>query len=286
MLSFNSCGRCLACERGHPAYCDQLRQLNFSGNRADGSSGLSDVEGTPVRGHFFGQSSFASFSLANERSVVKVPKDLPLALLAPLGCGLQTGAASVLKALKVDTGASIVIFGVGSVGLAAIMASKIARAATIIAVDVNEERLNLARELGAHHAIDARQADTAAAIRRIMPRGVDFALDTSGRKESLEAGLSALAFQGKFGFVAFSPAAGATLDASRLTPGQSLQGIIQGDAVPQTFIPELIEFYRAGEFPIDKLVRRYASQQINEAFADAASGRAMKPVVVFDGQAA
>ena len=281
VLSFNSCGHCDACGTGHPAYCDHLVQMNFAGTRADGSPGLADADGTPIRGRFFGQSSFATFSLANERNVVKVPRDLPLAVLAPLGCGFQTGAAAVLHTLDVPEGASIAIFGVGAVGLAAIMASKIARASKIIAIDVNDDRLELARELGAHTTINAKAADVAAVIRSITPRGVDFVLDTSGRKESLEAGVAALAIMGKFGFVFFSPAAGALLDASRLSAGQSLQGIIQGDATPQDFIPRLIEFYRAGAFPIDKLIRFYEPSEINEAFADVARGATIKPVIRF-----
>jgi aryl-alcohol dehydrogenase len=282
VLSFNSCGHCVSCGNGHPAYCDDLIRLNFAGFRADGTSGLADTNGTPVRGRFFGQSSLATFSLANERNVVKVPSDLPLAMLAPLGCGFQTGAAAVLNALKVPPKASIAIFGVGAVGLAAIMASKIARAETIVTIDVNDERLSLAQELGAHYTINASRSDAPARIREILPRGVDFVLDTSGRKESLEAGLAALAYLGKFGFVAFSPAAGAVLDASRLSAGQSLQGIIQGDATPQSFIPQLIEFYREGRFPFDKLVRFYEPGEIDKAFSDAARGETIKPVIQFN----
>jgi aryl-alcohol dehydrogenase len=167
----------------------------------------------------------------------------------------------------------------GAVGLAAVMASKIAQASTIIAVDVSEERLDLARELGAHRAINVKHEDAAAVIRQISSRGVDYVLDTSGRKESLEAGLSSLAFLGKFGFVAFSPAAGATLDASRLSPGQTLQGILQGDATPQTFIPQMIDFYREGKLPLERLVRYYSAEEIDKAFADASTGEAIKPVL-------
>lgn len=282
VLSFNSCGHCAACENDHPAYCDHLLSMNFAGVRADGTSGLTDTHGVPVRGRFFGQSSLATFSLANERNVVKVPKDLPLAMLAPLGCGLQTGAAAVLHTLNVRSNASIAIFGVGAVGLAAIMASRIARAGTIIAIDVNAERLELAQELGATHTINAGASDVTATIRQISPRGVDFVLDTSGRKESLEAGLATLAILGKFGFVAFHPAAGAILDASRLSAGQSLQGIIQGDATPQDFIPRMIDFYRAGLFPFEKLVRFYEPDEIDKAFADAARGETIKPVIRFE----
>ncbi|WP_179403934.1 NAD(P)-dependent alcohol dehydrogenase [Burkholderia guangdongensis] len=282
VLSFNSCGHCAACDTGHPAYCDHLFLMNFAGTRADGTTGLADSNGTPIRGRFFGQSSFATFSLANERNVVKVPNDLPLAMLAPLGCGFQTGAAAVLHTLDVPQRASIAIFGVGAVGLAAIMASKIARAGTIIAIDVNDERLQLAQALGADHTINASNADAAAVIRAISPRGVDFVLDTSGRKESLEAGLAALAIMGKFGFVAFNPAAGAVLDASRLSAGQSLQGIVQGDATPQDFIPRLIEFYRDGVFPFDRLIRFYEPADIDKAFSDAARGETIKPVIRFE----
>lgn len=281
VLSFNSCGQCATCASGHPAYCDHLMLMNFAGIRGDGSAGLADADGAPIRGRFFGQSAFATFSLANERNVVKVPHDLPLEMLAPLGCGLQTGAAAVLHTLKVPLGGSIAIFGVGAVGLAAVMASKIAGAGNIIAIDVNDERLQLAGKLGAHHTINAGHADVAHAIREVVPRGVDFVLDTSGRKESLEAGLSALAIMGTFGFVAFSPASGAIVDASRLLAGQRLQGIIQGDATPQSFIPQMIEFYRKGLFPFDKLIRFYKATEINQAFADAARGDTIKPVIQF-----
>ncbi len=285
VLSFNSCGQCVTCRRGHPAYCENLMPLNFSGVRPDGTPGMSDEMGRPVRGRFFGQSSFATFTLASERCVVKVPKAIPLPLLAPLGCGVQTGAAAVLNALDVRPGSSVAVFGVGAVGLAAIMASKVAKAKSVIAIDVNPKRLALALELGAHHVIDPRGIDTVSAIRQFVPRGVDYVLDTSGRKESLDAGLAAMAFMGKFGFVAFSPASGAVLDASRLTPGQSLHGIIQGDAIPQAFIPKLVELYRSGVFPIDKLIRYYEPSKINDALSDAARGEAAKPVVVFEKQA-
>lgn len=283
VLSFNSCGHCAACDDGHPAYCDHLMLMNFAGIRGDGSAGMADPDGAPIRGRFFGQSAFAGYSLASERNVVKVPQDLPLEMLAPLGCGLQTGAAAILNELEVTAGASVAIFGVGAVGLAAVMASRIAGAGNIIAIDVNDDRLQRAREFGAHHTINASQADPASAIRTIVARGVDFVLDTSGRKESLDAGVAALAFRGTFGFVTFSPAAGAVIDAFRLSAGQRLQGIVQGDATPQSFIPRMIEFYRQGLFPFDRLIQFYEPGDINQAFADAARGIAIKPVIRFKG---
>lgn len=280
VLSFNACGSCATCWGGHPAYCDHLWPLNFAGARLDGSSALRSLDGEPVRGHFFGQSSFATHAVAHERNVVKAPKDLPLELLAPLGCGLQTGAGSILIALGVTRGSSAVVFGVGAVGLAAIMAAKIAGAATIIAVDVNGQRLAQAAALGATHGLDGSDPDRVAReINQITGRGANFILDTSGAPQSLKAGAAALAPLGKFGSVAYSEGTDAPLQASALFVGKSLQGIIQGDAVPQLFIPELIGHFRDGRFPIDQIVRIYDFDDIEQAFADTASGSVVKAVL-------
>jgi len=283
VLSYHSCGQCKPCLSSHAAYCDHMWETNFAGARLDGSVGVrsEDVEG--LHAHFFGQSSFATYALAHARNTVKVPDDIPLELLGPLGCGFQTGAGAVLKAMAVTVGASIVVFGVGAVGLAAIMAAKVADAATIIAVDVSAERLNLAIELGATNAINAREiADVSAAIRDVVPRGVEYVLDTSGRKENLDAGVAALAPMGRFGFVAFNDHSGAVVDASRLMVGQQLQGIIQGDAVSALLIPELIGLYRSGRFPFDRLITFYDFADINQAFEDAGAGRVIKAVLRFD----
>ncbi len=282
VLSYHSCGQCKPCLSSHPAYCDHVWEANFAGARLDGSIGVMSEGGAELHAHFFGQSSFSTYALAHARNTVKVPDDIPLELLGPLGCGFQTGAGAVLKALAVNVGASIVVFGVGAVGLAAIMAAKIADAATVIAIDVNADRLDLALELGATHVINAREVtDVAVAIREVVPRGVEYVLDTSGRKENLDAGVAALAPMGRFGFVAFNPHSGAVVDASRLSVGQQLFGIIQGDATSALMIPELIGLYRSGRFPFDRLIRFYDFADINQAFDDAGAGRVIKAVLRF-----
>lgn len=287
VLSYHSCGQCKPCLSSHAAYCDHVWETNFAGARLDGSIGVSADEVEGLRAHFFGQSSFSTYALAHVRNTIKVPDDIPLEVLGPLGCGFQTGAGAVLKAMAVKVGASIIVFGVGAVGLAAIMAARVADAATIIAVDVNPERLALARELGATHVINVLEtADIAAAVRDIIPRGVEYVLDTSGRSENLDAGVAALAPMGRFGFVAFHDQSGATVEASRLTLGQTLQGIIQGDAVSALMIPDLISLYRSGRFPIDRLISFYDFADINRAFEDAAAGRVIKAVLRFDASAA
>src|SRR4030043_504549 len=177
VLSYQSWGHCRQCRSGRPAHCKRFYEVNFGFQRLDGSNGL---QRSGVRGHFFGQSSFASNCLATERNLVKVSKDLPLELLAPLGCGMQTGAGTVMNSLKVSRKRSIAVFGTGAVGLAAVMASRLVGADPIIGVDINRKRLKLALKLGASHAIDNRHQDVAARIADITGRGVDYVVENHG----------------------------------------------------------------------------------------------------------
>lgn len=286
VLSYHSCGQCKPCLSSHAAYCDNVWEANFAGARLDGSIGVGRQGAEDLHAHFFGQSSFATYALAHQRNTVKVPSDIPLEILGPLGCGVQTGAGAILKAMKVPVGATVAVFGVGTVGLAAIMAARVADAATIIAIDVNVERLELAKKLGATHVVNAAEGtNVCAEIRQIEKRGVEFILDTSGRAENLDAGIGALAPLGNFGFVAFNDHSGAIVDAARLTVGQSLQGIIQGDAVSALMIPELIGLYRSGRFPFDQLITFYNFADINQAFDDVAAGRVIKAVLLFEPSA-
>ncbi|MFJ4920305.1 NAD(P)-dependent alcohol dehydrogenase [Streptomyces sp. NPDC088725] len=279
VLSFPSCGQCVSCLGGDPANCERGFELSFGAARADGGSPFTDDE---VHGYFFGQSSFATYALTSERGVVRVPEDVPLEILGPLGCGIQTGAGAVLNSLEVEPSSSVAVFGVGGVGLAAIMAARVAGARSIIAVDVNDERLALARELGATHSLNSRATDDlAAAVREIEPRGVDYVLETTALPQLLALAVDVLAPMGTAGLIGGAPAGTtAPIDMNQLlNGGRRLRGIAQGDSVPQVFIPQLIELYRAGRFPFDRLVSFYDFADINEAFADTRSGKAIKPVL-------
>lgn len=270
VLSYQSCGHCRPCEHGHPADCRHFWDLNFGFRRLDGSNAL---EASGVRGHFFGQSSFATHALATRRNLVKVARTLPLDLLAPLGCGLQTGAGTVMNSLAVEAGTSVAIFGTGTVGLAAVMAARIVGAAPIIAVDINPKRLRLARTLGATHCIDNRNADLAERISAITGGGVDHVLEITG-----DAALARLArhLLNRGGRLALLTGGGRT---DNLPGGRKVLSVIQGDAVPQRFIPYLIELYQEGRFPFDRLVSFYDFSDINQAIADANSGDVVKPVL-------
>ncbi len=270
VLSYQSCGRCPACRRGRPTTCGHFWDLNFGFQRLDGSNAYSNG----VQGHFFGQSSFATHTLATRRNLVKVPQDLPLKLLAPMGCGLQTGAATVLNLLQVPPGASIAVFGTGAVGLAAVMAARLAGAAPIIGVDIKPGRLELALELGASHVIDSSREEVVPRVRAITGRGVDFVLEITGNSDMYQAGTEALNPRGTMALIA-SPGRGGSLPG-----GRKIIGSIQGDAVPQNFIPKLIELYQAGQFPFERLLKFYEFREINRAMADAIKGAAIKPVLL------
>jgi aryl-alcohol dehydrogenase len=206
-----------------------------------------------------------------------------LELLGPLGCGIQTGAGAVLNALKVHAGSSFAAFGSGAVGLAAVMAARAGGATMIIAVDVNPARLALALELGATHVVNSRETDPVAEVRRLTGGGANFTLECSGRPEVLRQAIDSLGTLGTCGIV------GATRQGTEasfnvndvMIPGRRIMGIVQGDVVSRTFIPELIELYSQGRFPFDRLVKFYDFEQLNQAMADSESGITIKPIVRF-----
>ncbi len=275
VLSYQSCGRCRPCKRGHPAGCQRFWEANFGFARLDGTNALRGG----VHGHFFGQSSFATHALATERNLVKVPKSLPLELLAPLGCGLQTGAGTVMNSLAVRAGSTVAIFGAGSVGLAAVMAARIVKAKTIIAVDLNDRRLKLARELGATHSINNRQTDLAGSVRAITGRGVDCVVESTADRGMEQLAAELLNPGGKAALLSGASAPG------HLPGNRQVLSVIQGDAVPQKFIPKLIKLYQDGRFPFDRLVKFYDFTKINRAIADSKRGTTIKPVLLISSEA-
>ena len=279
VMSFSSCGHCSSCESGAPAYCLQSQKYNFGCARPDRTTALSS-HGERVGSHFFGQSAFATRAISTGRNTVKVPDDVPLELMGPLGCGIQTGAGAVLNSLQVKPASSVAVLGTGSVGLAAVMAAKIAGAASIIAVDVHATRLETARSLGATHTIQAPVERLAEEIIGITGNGVNYAVDTSGNDSATLQGIQALAPLGAIALISEGSGAGITVQPKELMhTGRSIRGVHQGDSVPQTFIPALIEHYRHGRLPLEKIVSFYDFDQIDQAMADMNSGRTIKPVL-------
>ncbi|MDA0367539.1 MAG: NAD(P)-dependent alcohol dehydrogenase [Proteobacteria bacterium] len=281
VMTFGSCGGCASCVEGAPSHCHNMRILQFSGGRADGSPTMQQ-KGEKIFGAFFQQSSFATHALATERNVVKVTNSaVPLELLGPLGCGIQTGAGAVLNTIGARPGSSLAVMGAGSVGLSGIMAARLVGCTTIVAVDVNESRLELAQELGASHAFDARDGDVSDRIRSATGGGANYALETAGTVQSFTDAISCLAMRGVCGIVTV-PNRGAAFEFSArylLTGGRTVVGVLEGSSVPDVFIPQLIEFYAQGRFPMDRLATYYPLDRINDAVADSVAGKAIKPIL-------
>lgn len=277
VLSFAHCGGCEHCLTGHPTVCNIFNDLNFGGRMDDQTARLHQ-DGQDLA-TFFGQSSFASHAVAHERNVVKVDRDVDLALLGPLGCGIQTGAGTVLNSLRPAFGSAIAVYGCGAVGLSAIMAAKIAGCPQIFAVDVHDSRLALARELGATHAFNGKQVDVVAEIKAASGGGTHYAVETTGVPPVVKQSLNALRPLGKVAIVGVTPAMELDVHNDLMAEGKTMVGVIEGDSVPRVFIPKLVQFYRAGQFPFDRLVRFYAFEQIAQAFEDSAKGTTVKPIL-------
>ena len=286
VLTFGSCGSCQCCVQGEQAYCYNGKVFQFSGKSADDAFTVENKNNNQIYASFFQQSSFANYAIATERNVIKVNNDnIPLELLGPLGCGIQTGAGAVLNSLKVNTGNSLVVFGAGSVGLSAIMAANIVGCNNLVAVDINNERLNIAQKLGATHIINSKNENVIDKINEITNgKGSDFSLETAGTETTFKNAIDCLSNLGTCGIVTtplkgqmfpFSPT-------SILLGGKKLIGILMGSSIPEIFIPKLINLYIKGKLPFDTFVKYYKFNEINQAVEDSKKGKIIKPILLMD----
>lgn len=280
VASFSYCDRCQNCRAGQPAYCEDFFLLNLDG-APPGSQVATDSHAFPVGTRWFGQSSFATHAIVAARSLVPVDPSLPLELLGPLGCGILTGAGSVLRALKVQPGSSFAVFGAGTVGLAAVMAARMVGAERIVAVDLHPARLDIARELGATDTIVPEDDVLEQQVRELVPGGVQNCLDTTGVPAVVAAAVGALRITGCCGLVGVLRGS-LKLPSTALTVGKTVSGILMGDAVPRETIPLLVDQWKAGRFPFDKLIAEYPLSEINQAEQDCADGKVIKPVLLPD----
>jgi aryl-alcohol dehydrogenase len=181
IMSAAYCAHCIQCRSGNVAYCENLFAEDFGGRRtSDGTTSLTTTDGEQISSHFFGQSSFATYANVVESALILVPKDVHLESVAFLGCGMQTGAGTILNELRPPAGSSVAVSGTGAVGLAAIMAARVAGSTTIVAIDVHDSRLQLAKELGATHVVNARSSVTSEELMRVTSgQGVNYIVDTT-----------------------------------------------------------------------------------------------------------
>jgi aryl-alcohol dehydrogenase len=279
ILSYASCGHCEYCLTGNSYACEDILSANFAGKMLDNTHRLHQED--KDLSNFFGQSSFATYAVANARYVVKVDKEIDLRLLAPLGCGIQTGAGAVLNVFNPSPGSSIAIFGSGTVGMSALMAAKAAGCTTRIVVDLHDSRLALARELGATHTINSKNVNVVEEVKKISGKGVNYAIESTGVTEVLREAVLSLAPMGKAGIIG-APKMGSSVQLDvmdMLINVKEVVGIHQGSSIPKVFIPVLIDLYKKGELPFDKLIKFYDFAEINKAVSDSKSGATIKPVL-------
>lgn len=281
VLSFRSCGGCTNCSDGHESYCDDFHKLNFSADgEVESQPRLCHPAGERIFGAFFGQSSFATHCIAGPGNVVKVDGDLPLAMLSPLGCSVQTGAGAIQNVLRPKTTDSLAILGAGAVGFSALFAARMLGCEDIVVVDRVPARLALAKELGATDVVNT--ADNQ--IDGFLKRRDKFSrvLDTTGHPPLIEAFIPAIKSRGRMALVGASGDGKLRVDIRDLYGGKILTCLREGDSNPSRAIPELVKHVRDGTFPIDRLIGYYRFDKINQAVEDAISGKTIKPVLIYE----
>ncbi|GAB7071388.1 zinc-binding dehydrogenase [Mycobacterium hodleri] len=278
VLTFASCGRCPSCTAARPAYCDHATTLNMRGDRADDASALR-LGGIPLRGDFFGQSSFATHVLGGPSNTIPLTEPLDPALAAPLACSVQTGVGTVLNAAAAGADDAVVVFGAGGVGLSAVMGARIAGCRAIVAVDPNAERRSVATELGATAVLDPTEDDVAAHLADLTGGGPTIAVDTTALPAVIATALVALRACGTLALVGLGALTAELPVGLIMAKGLRVRGVVEGDSDPHVFIPRLAELTRRGELPLEKLVTRFAFDDFGAAWAAAVSGTAIKPVL-------
>lgn len=287
IIGWPSCGVCRNCLDGQPRYCLRTGEALVSGRRFKGErKGTSAYsrQGQPLNGHFFGQSSFATHSIVSADALVTVDSSVPLELLGPLACGIATGAGAVLNEARPRLGDSVLIVGVGAVGLAAIMAARNSGVTKILAADVHDSRLTLAEEFGATHTLNSRTTDILEGVRRITGSTVDFAFDCTGVIPVIEQLAETVGMLGTLVLIGGAPAnARFSLDHLRTLWGKRVIGVLGGGGRSGQLITGLVDLFQQGRFPFDRLVRYYEFGEIEAALADSKSGDVVKPILRVSG---
>ena len=279
VMSLRSCRICAQCKAGHVGHCEQGLFINYMGMRMDGSTTYSR-DGQPVFGSFFGQSSFAQHAIAYADNCVVVDKSLDLARLGPYGCGFQTGVGTMLNVANPTADQSVVVFGAGSVGLAAISAGR-TMGATIVAVDPLASRRELAASYGALtiDPNDLGDVTIVDKVKELTGGGATYGIDTTAIGEVVKAAQQSLAVRGMLIAIGLG-AEEYPIDAvDLLQNGKVVRSSLEGDADPLEFIPRMLAM--ADELDLDRLITTYPFDQIEQAIADSASGAAVKPVLVW-----
>jgi alcohol dehydrogenase len=278
-----SCGHCVPCAEGRPALCEPAAGSNGAGTLIGGARRLT-LAGKDVN-HHLGVSAFADHAVVSRNSVVKVDKNLPFDEAALFGCAVITGVGAVLNTARVRAGARVAVIGLGGVGLNSVLGAQVAGARAIVAIDLRDDKLKLARQLGATHTFLASDADVVDKIKAATAGGVDHAFEMAGSIPALELAWK-ITRRGGETVTAGLPHPQKTLaiaPVQMVAEERTLKGSYVGGCVPVRDIPAYIELYRAGKLPVDRLMSdRIKLDDINAAFDRLAAGATVRQVVMFD----
>jgi len=277
MVTF-SCGKCHYCYNGQPTWCVENLPIQMMGSLPYG--GIRLHKGDVAVHHLFGLACYAEKMVVHERSAVKIRKDAPMEVACLLGCGTSTGIGTVINTAKIKAGQSVAIFGCGGVGLSAVMGAKLA-GAKVIAIDALDNKLEMAKQLGADYTINAKKDDPQVKIMEILGGGADVAAEFIGSPEVMMKAFGSIRARGVFVVAGMAPiTAMLNIAPFEFFLGKTITGSVQGDVVPQIDIPRWLDLYMAGKLPIDKLIsKKYSLDQINEAFQDLQSGKLIRGVI-------
>lgn len=282
MVFMPSCGHCLPCSEGRPALCGPGAAANVSGTLLNGDRRLSDAAGAVH--HHLGCSAFASHAVVSRRSLVRIDRDLPLHEAALFGCAVLTGVGAVVNTANVKAGQTVAVVGLGGVGLAAVLGALAAGASQVIAIDMLEDKLTLARELGATATVPA-SANAAKQVRALTNGGCDVVLEMAGSLRALESAV-AMTRRGGMTVTAGLPPPDAALAVNvvaLVAEERTLKGSYIGTCVPARDLPRYVALYRAGRLPVDRLVSGYLTlDQINSGFDELHAGRAVRQIIRFE----
>jgi len=277
------CGRCAMCVNGRGHLCERGRAANIAGTLLSGARRFQRQDGTPLY-HHLGVSGFSQYTVAARESLVKIDSDVPLEIAVLFGCAVMTGVGAVVNTARVSPGTAVAVFGLGGVGLSAVMGARAAGAWPIIAVDTVDSKLQLAKCCGASHTIAARSQDPVAAIKDLTHGGAETAFEAVGSAQVLAQSYAATRRGGKTVSIGLPhPNQQLSIQAVSITAEErQLLGSYMGSCVPQRDIPRFMNLYRAGMLPVDLLKsREIRLHEVNEGFDALDGGEVARQVIRF-----
>ncbi|TLU71441.1 zinc-dependent alcohol dehydrogenase family protein [Lichenicoccus roseus] len=282
MVFMPSCGHCMPCAEGRPALCEPGAGANGAGTLLGGGRRL-HCDGVTIN-HHLGCSAFATHAVVSRRSVVKLPPDLPLDEAALFGCAVLTGVGAVVNTARLQPGETAAVIGLGGVGLSSVLGAVASGARQIVAIDLSDEKLEIARSLGATDTVNARAPDASEQVRALSGGGVDYAFEMAGAARAMELAFR-ITRRGGTTVTAGLPPPTATLAlplVQLVAEERTVKGSYIGACVPTRDIPRYVGLYRAGKLPVDRLMSgKLQLDQINEGFDRLHEGRAVRQIIGF-----